>query len=388
MNNEHTNNTSLIIGIDAFNIRRGGGVTHLIELLRAANPTKNNFRKVILWGCASTLNMVDDQDWLKKIHIPMLDHGFVSRIFWHKFLSKKVAINAGCNVVICPGGVCLGGFVPSVTMSRNMLPFEWKELKRFGLSIMTIKLLLLRLSQIKSFKKANGLIFLTKYAFDVISNQIDINSKSIAVIPHGVNKKFFNIYKDPFKGLFNFNRPCKILYVSTISPYKHQLNVAKAVSKLKSEGYPVKIDFIGGSDIGTKKLNHTINMLDPQGDFIAYHGSIPYELLQDYYDSADIGIFASSCENMPNILLENMAAGLPIACSNMGPMPSILGDSGVYFNPLKYNEIAESLKKLINSSTMRNNYAHMANLAANEFSWDKCADQTFDYLLTVSKNKF
>jgi glycosyltransferase involved in cell wall biosynthesis len=385
MNKLRPKNSSLILGIDAFNIRRGGGVTHLIELLRASNPDKYNFKEVILWGSSSTLKMVEDRDWLKKVHIPLLDYGFLSRIYWHKFLSGKAAINVNCDVVLCPGGTCLGGFTPAVTMSRNMLPFEWKELKRFGLSIITLKLLLLRLSQIRSFNKVDGLIFLTKYAFNSISSQINLNGKDIAIIPHGVNDKFLQIYKDPYKSEFTLDRPCKILYVSTISPYKHQCNVAKAVSILRLKGYPVQVDFVGSSDIGIKKINNTIKRLDPSGVFITYRGPIPHESLQDYYNDADIGVFASSCENMPNILLENMAAGLPIACSEMGPMPDILGKAGVYFDPLKYNDIEEALRRLIDSKVLRTKYAKLANKMAKEYSWKKCANQTFDYLSKVSK---
>ena len=377
--------THLILGIDAFNIRGGGGVTHLTEILRASSPTEYGFKKVILWGGHAILKGVDDQEWLKKVYIPMLDRGFVSRIFWHRFLSSKAAQNANCDVILCPGGTCLSGFSPSVTMSRNMLPFEWRELRRFGMSVMTLKLLLLRLSQISSFKKANGLIFLSRYAFSSISNQINLENKSIAIIPHGISKKFFHIYKVPSKSEFSLEYPCKILYVSTISPYKHQCIVAEAVAMLKKEGYPLQIDFIGSSDIGTKKINNTIKRLDSSGEFIKYHGPVPYELLQGYYERADVGIFASSCENMPNILLENMAAGLPIACSKMGPMPSILGEAGEYFDPLKYDDIAKSLRKLINSPNLRNKYAKLANKTANEYSWEKCANQTFDFLLKISK---
>ena len=39
-----------------------------------------------------------------------------------------------CDVVL-PGGICLSKFKPSVTMCRNMLPFEWTELLRYGWSL-------------------------------------------------------------------------------------------------------------------------------------------------------------------------------------------------------------------------------------------------------------
>lgn len=43
------------LGIDASNIRTGGGVTHLIELLRAAKPQEHGFDEVIVWGGSTYL---------------------------------------------------------------------------------------------------------------------------------------------------------------------------------------------------------------------------------------------------------------------------------------------------------------------------------------------
>jgi len=45
-----------------------------------------------------------------------------------------------------------------------------------------------------------------------------------------------------------------------------------------------------------------------------------------------------------NILVEAMASGLPIACSNRGPMPEVLGDAGVYFDPEDPHDIARALR--------------------------------------------
>ena len=66
---------------------------------------------------------------------------------------------------------------------------------------------------------------------------------------------------------------------------------------------------------------------------------IPYHELHSEYKDADLGVFASSCENLPIILIEKMASGLPIACSNKGPMPEVLGSAGVYFDPENSYEI-------------------------------------------------
>ena len=91
---------------------------------------------------------------------------------------------------------------------------------------------------------------------------------------------------------------------------------------------------------------------------------------------------------MPNILLESMAAGLPIACSGRGPMPEILGSAGVYFDPENAGSIADALRSLISDDHLRTKIALAAHEAARAYSWERCADETLRYLaLTAAKSK-
>ena len=60
--------TKKILGIDAINIRNGGGVTHLVELLNNCEPYLGCFEKVIIWSKRTTLNDLPDFDWIEKRH--------------------------------------------------------------------------------------------------------------------------------------------------------------------------------------------------------------------------------------------------------------------------------------------------------------------------------
>ncbi len=71
-------------------------------------------------------------------------------------------------------------------------------------------------------------------------------------------------------------------------------------------------------------------------------------------------VFASSCENMPNTLVEAIAAGLPLACSRRGPMHEILGDTGLYFDPESHLSIAEAIRRLIDDPLLRDESASRA----------------------------
>jgi len=66
-----------------------------------------------------------------------------------------------------------------------------------------------------------------------------------------------------------------------------------------------------------KRLNEVIDCFDINRVWVHYYGAIPFSDLPLKYAQADLDFFASSCENMPNFLLETMALGLPISCSNV-----------------------------------------------------------------------
>ena len=147
------------LGIDAYNLRAGGGVTHLVALLRAADPLAQGFSQVIVWGGLLTLGQIEDRPWLVKCHQPLLDKSLPHRIFWQRFRLSKLARTADCDVLFVPGGSYAGDFHPVVSMSRNMLPFEWRELRRYGWSLTSLKLMLLRWTQSRTFRKRMGLFF-------------------------------------------------------------------------------------------------------------------------------------------------------------------------------------------------------------------------------------
>ena len=180
----------MIIGIDASNIRQGGGKTHLVELISALDPKVQNFEKLIVWCNQDISKNFNNNSWLI-IKTPIdLDMGLISRYIWQRFKLSRLAKSNFCDLLLVPGGSFSGKFKPFVTMSRNMLPFEWNEAKRYGVAIITLRLIILRFLQSKSYKNANGVIFLTKYAKDKVLKVSGNLTCKKSIIPHGLNSSF------------------------------------------------------------------------------------------------------------------------------------------------------------------------------------------------------
>jgi glycosyltransferase involved in cell wall biosynthesis len=376
------NPTGFVIGIDGTNLRQGGGITHLVELLRAAKPQEHGISRVLVWSNASTLAALEDRPWLVKVNPPDLDQGLLHRTLWQKFKLSNLAREAGCDLLFVPGGNYAGSFKPIVTMSRNMLPFEMQELSRYGWSLKKLRLLLLRQSQSRSFHHADGVIFLTQYANNGVLAITGPLPSLTRVIPHGLNDRFQMSPRAQREiAAYSVDHPYRLIYVSIVDQYKHQWHVVEAVAALRRAGLPVTLDLIGPSYApALERLKTCLDQWDPQRNWVNYRGAIPYQELHLKYAQADLGIFASSCENMPNILLETMASGLPVACSNRGPMPEVLGDAGVYFDSEQPQEIERALRKMIESPVLRGEMAKASYERSLQFTWERCATETFAFL--------
>lgn len=271
-------------------------------------------------------------------------------------------------------------------MCQNMLPFEPVERQRFGWSAMGAKLRALEHSQRRSFQKAHGVIFLTQYAQKVVQQCIGPFHAQQAIIPHGIADEF-RLAPRPVHPLrfYSLERPFRIIYVSSVTVYKHQWHVAEAVAHLRQAGFPVVLDFVGPSyGPALRRLEEVLHRVDANREFIRYVGPVDYQQLPAWYHRADAFVYASSCENLPIILLEAMAAGLPIACSNRGPMPEILGPAGVYFGPENVGDIETAIKRLLMSQELREECARMAFGKSNDISWERCAGETLEFIASVA----
>jgi glycosyltransferase involved in cell wall biosynthesis len=379
----------ITIGIDATNLRGGGGVTHLVEMLRAAKPKLHGIKRVVVWGGIPTMQLLDERPWLTKITPHALNEGLLQRTLWQRYRLSQAARDTGCDVLFVPGGSYAGNFHTVVTMSRNLLPFEMGELLRYGWSLLTLKFLLLRLMQSRSFRKADGVIFLTEYARDVVLRVTGKLRGQTCIVPHGLNPRFNKAPKlQRAIAEYDDAHPYRVLYVSIIDQYKHQWHVVEAVATLRKQGFPIVLDLVGPAYLPAfKRLNQTINCLDAERRWVHYYGAIPFNELHLRYAAADLGLFASSCENMPNILLETMASGLPIACSSRGPMPEVLGQTGVFINPEQPEDIARALRELMESPQTRTELARASYERAQQYSWLRCADETFRFLVEVIQQR-
>jgi glycosyltransferase involved in cell wall biosynthesis len=267
-----------------------------------------------------------------------------------------------------------------VVLSQDMLSYEAGVMKYFGYSKEMLRLLAILFVQNRAFRRADGVIFLTKYAAKVIQKSCGALSR-ITYIPHGVGADFkrAELAQD---WPATTDRPIRCLYVSNTAMHKHQWVVVQAIATLRKRGYNLRVSFVGGgSGRAQQLLDEQIAVSDSNRAFVTQRDFVAQNDLPAILAQANLFMFASSCENLPVTLVEAMAVGLPIASSNRGPMPEILGEGGVYFDPEDANSIAEAVEQLITDQTLRVRVAKRAKELSGQYSWSRCAGETFKFIV-------
>jgi glycosyltransferase involved in cell wall biosynthesis len=276
--------------IDAFNIKEGGGLTHLKELLAHSQPLAYGFTQVIVFASSATLQQIPEMPWLVKEYVPALDKSVQSVWFWRTLQLPEI-VKKSSGFLFIPGSMCSS--VPFVTMCQNLLPVQKVEMNRYKGTKVWWRLILLRWLHKYSFQKAAGVIFLNAYCQVAVNTEMNVMPKFSAIIPHGINQRFMKK-----KASYAFNNVFKLVYVSIIDEYKHQWKVAEAVYQLNKEGYEVELYLVGTECAKSRERLDSIQKANPNMNQVKLLGKVDYTSLDVIYMEMDAAIYASTCETL------------------------------------------------------------------------------------------
>lgn len=131
-------------------------------------------------------------------------------------------------------------------------------------------------------------------------------------------------------------------------------------------------DLVGKYDLG----DHVIlinGMSKPDKDNII----LPVDALVEAYKAADIFVFPSLMETFGIAIVEAMAAGLPVIVGDSEGCRDIVekGKWGVMCDPHSAQDLAIKISNIINDDKMREDLVKKAEIRAQDFNWDKIAQQ-------------
>lgn len=101
------------------------------------------------------------------------------------------------------------------------------------------------------------------------------------------------------------------------------------------------------------------------------------------YNRAAVFFYPSVYEGFGLPVLEAMACGAPVITTNRTSIPEVAGDAALLLDPDDPVSFTEALIGLVESDSERKRLSEAGLARAAIFSWDKCAKQTYEALMTV-----
>lgn len=377
-----------VIGIDASRCRSGGAYAHIKGILSNLDVSEFGIMEIHIWSHQKLLDMLPNELWLTKHSPTLLNGSLIGQVYWQARKLTAELKHKGCDILLTLDASSLCRFKPQVVLSQDMLSYEPGIMQKYSWGKKRVRLLLILWLQNAAFRRAKGVVFLTNYAAEVIQRSCG-HLPNISIIPHGVGSNFKNIERK--KQWPEGDQPINCLYISNAALYKNQWHVVHAIELLRNDGFNIAITLVGGgSGKAQKMLDEQVERSDPDRNYVKQVTFVPQSDLPGYLSSADIFVFASGCEAFGITLLEAMASGLPIACSNRSCLPELLSDAGTLFNPENPKEIAQAIRTLIDDSQLRARVAMQAKKNASQYSWTRCSQETFSYVietLEIARNE-
>ena len=347
------------IGVNALYLIPGGvGGTeiYLRNLLRALAQIDSQNQYIVFTNRETGADLVP--------HLPNFVHSpqrvnasfRPARIFWEQFALPFAARKHRLNVMFNPGFTApLLCACPMVTVfhdlqhKRHPEYFRWFDLPFWNFLVWA------------SARRSRGAIAVSQSTADDLQRYC---GRSALVIQHGVEHEFLEIaqLREPKDYL---------LCVSTTHPHKNLERLLRVHAQI--ENAP-KLILTGVRGFAAEEIERLA------GSSVEIAGWVPRKQLFELYQGALGFIYPSTFEGFGMPVLEAMAAGVPVACSDIPPLREIAQSTVHFFDPANDREIRDALLLLASGKIA----TEAAQRRAAQFTWEKTARATLDYLSKCS----
>jgi glycosyltransferase involved in cell wall biosynthesis len=167
-----------------------------------------------------------------------------------------------------------------------------------------------------------------------------------------------------------------ILSVSARRPHKNLPRLIEAFASLSADPPPLLV-LPGYETPFEDELRRKAQELGV-AERVRFLGWVSDEDLEGLYAAAACFAFPSLAEGFGLPVLEAMQRGLPVACSNAGPLPEVAGDAARYFDPLDVREMTEALSDLLRDAELRQRLGAAGRERARSFAWERAARETIE----------
>ncbi|MGC8879272.1 MAG: glycosyltransferase family 4 protein [Anaerolineae bacterium] len=166
-----------------------------------------------------------------------------------------------------------------------------------------------------------------------------------------------------------------VLYVGSNKPHKNLVRLVEAWAAVAPHRRDLFLVVAGPWDARYPHARHKAEALGLQ-ERVMFLGTAADEDLPGLYSGALCFVFPSLYEGFGLPVLEAMACGTPVACSNAASLPEVAGEAALLFDPHDIECIRDALMQLLGDVDLRNDFARRGRERAAVFSWQRTAAAT------------
>jgi glycosyltransferase involved in cell wall biosynthesis len=234
--------------------------------------------------------------------------------------------------------------------------------------------LLFRAGTRRAVKRADAVITVSEHTAGDLVRFYDADPARLHVVPLAASLP--ETAEDPARALQRLNvRPPYVLFVGTLEPRKNLVRLVRAYRRaVASAGLPHRLVLAGPLGWHHHRLLAEIRAGGP-GEVILTGRTAP-EDLDALYRGADVFVYPSLYEGFGLPVLEAMARGTPVVCSNASSLPEVAGDAAVTVDPRSVGGLASALERLLADPDRLRRLSQAGMERAQRFSWEQTARST------------
>jgi len=227
-------------------------------------------------------------------------------------------------------------------------------------------------------RKASALVAISECSKRDLVRLYGIPAEKISVVYEAASPHFQPASKQKVAEVrFRYGLPDHyMLALGTIEPRKNLIRLVSALRVLRQRYADLALVVVGSTGWLYHDLFHALEELhDPKAVLLA--GYVPDEDLPAVISGASLYVLASLYEGFGLPILEAMACGTPVVCSNTSSMPELGNQAARYFDPYDIDSMVEELGAVLSDAELRADMRARGLVRASHFSWRQAADQTF-----------
>ncbi len=216
---------------------------------------------------------------------------------------------------------------------------------------------------------------------------LQIPPERITVVPFGVAPQYRPLDHQPVQLIRQkYQLPEQfILFVSTLEPRKGLDTLVQAFARLQYAYPNLNLVLVGQPGWYTERLFAQTN-LESLRQKVIFTGYVPDDELVLLYNAATLLAFPSRYEGFGLTVLEAMACGTPVVCSNSSSLPEVAGDAAIMVPPDQSDLLAQAIRRVLDDELLRQEMRHKGLAQAARFTWEQTAQKTLAVYEKVLSN--